>query len=299
MVEAAVLFQPPGFVRKSTFSSSGRINYYESRPEANPTAKTMVFLHGFGGGSSSYEWSKVYPAFAADYRVLAPDLPGWGFSEHRDSEYGKEDYLRAIGEFLADVAGGRAIVIASSVVAALTLRLSTEQPEYFEAIVAMNPSGLSDFGKPYDGSFFGFVSNLPGINQFVYSQLITTTGGIRDFLRRSLFVRENRISEEIVDAYHASASEPNGQYAAYSFLRGNFSFDLAEWMPRLTVPVAILWGAQSKYASPDTGERLAALSNQVRFFKAIEDVGLTPQLELPATTVSAIREALAALAIAV
>lgn len=26
--------------------------------------ETLVFLHGFGGGSSAYKWSKVYPAFA-------------------------------------------------------------------------------------------------------------------------------------------------------------------------------------------------------------------------------------------
>lgn len=42
--------------------------------------ETLIFLHGFGGGSSAYEWSKVYPALAADYRIVAPDLIGWGRS---------------------------------------------------------------------------------------------------------------------------------------------------------------------------------------------------------------------------
>ncbi len=29
----------------------------------------LLFLHNFGGGASAYEWSKVYPAFAAEYRI--------------------------------------------------------------------------------------------------------------------------------------------------------------------------------------------------------------------------------------
>jgi pimeloyl-ACP methyl ester carboxylesterase len=47
----------------------------------------LVFFHGFGGGSSAYEWSKVYPAFATEYRILAPDLIGWGRSEHPPRNY--------------------------------------------------------------------------------------------------------------------------------------------------------------------------------------------------------------------
>jgi len=40
------------------------------------TEQALVVGNGFGGGSSAYEWSKVYPAFANDYRVVAPDLIG-------------------------------------------------------------------------------------------------------------------------------------------------------------------------------------------------------------------------------
>jgi len=40
---------------------------------ASSDLETLVFLHGFGGGSSAYEWSKVYPAFAAEYRSAGLD----------------------------------------------------------------------------------------------------------------------------------------------------------------------------------------------------------------------------------
>ena len=57
-------------------------------------------MHGLGGGSSAYEWSKVYPAFAAEYRVLAPDMMGWGRSAHPEHSYSPEDYITTIEKFI-------------------------------------------------------------------------------------------------------------------------------------------------------------------------------------------------------
>ena len=77
--------------------------YYTAQGEPWGECKseeTIVFLHGFCGGSSAYEWSKVYPAFAAEYRVLAPDLIGCGRSDHPTHSYTAEDCIEIITEFM-------------------------------------------------------------------------------------------------------------------------------------------------------------------------------------------------------
>ena len=292
MAHALGLFQPPGFDCLKLTTSRGQINYYEANP-SNP--KVMVFLHGFGGGSSSYEWSKVYPAFAADYRVLAPDLPGWGFSEHREQEYLSPDYRAAIAEFLKALCPQPVTVIASSVVAALVVQEANAQPGLFARLILMNAVGLQDFGMTYDGSFFAFVNQLPGINELLYSQLITNRFSIRQFLADRLFAQPNRISEEIVEAYYVSAHQEHGKTAAYSFLKGNFNVDLSDYLPQLQVPTALLWGAENGYGKPELGRRMSQLSPQIRHFAVLADVGQVPQLELPAVTIAAILRALHAL----
>jgi len=78
---------------------------------AGSDLETLVFLHGFGGGSSPM-WSKVYPAFAAEYRIVAPDLIGWGRSEHPARNYQIDDYLTTITEFLEQTCSGPVTVIA-------------------------------------------------------------------------------------------------------------------------------------------------------------------------------------------
>ncbi|KOP26029.1 alpha/beta hydrolase [Hapalosiphon sp. MRB220] len=292
------MFTPLGFEQRSVTTSLGRMVYYtpagspwQENKVATEELETLVFLHGFGGGSSAYEWSKVYPAFASEYRVLAPDLIGWGRSEHPARNYTIEDYLMTIREFLQQTCTGPVKVIASSLTAAFTIRVAIAHPELFKSLVLTVPSGISDFGQDYSRTFFAQLVSVPVIDRIIYTTGVATQNGIRSFLEQRQFARPNRIYEEIVQAYLESAKQSNAEYAALSFVRGDLSFDLSLYIQQLTIPTAIIWGQKSEFTSPEIGRRLAQMNPQaIKFFQELEDVGLTPQLELPAVTIGLIRK---------
>jgi pimeloyl-ACP methyl ester carboxylesterase len=291
------MFIPPGFRPSSAMTSLGEMVYYtpeadhwsNATPEAE-TLPTLVFLHGFGGGSSAYEWSKVYPAFASQYRVLAPDLIGWGRSNHPTRNYQVEDYITTITEFLERTCDGAVPVVASSLTAAITIRAAIDHPNLFKSLILTTPAGLSDFGEDYRRSFFAQLVSTPILDRILYSTGIATSAGIRTFLEQRQFAHPDRIYPEIVEAYLESAQQPNAEYAALSFVRGDLSFDLSLYVPQLTTPTAMIWGRKSQFTGPEIGQRLAALnSGVIRDLQILEDVGLTPQLELPAVTISLIQ----------
>lgn len=292
------MIEPNGFKQHSVVTSLGRMVYYtaEEKPwrgadAADPNdLPTLVFLHGFGGGSSAYEWSKVYPAFASEYRILAPDLIGWGRSEHPERNYQIDDYITTIVEFLEKTCTSPTPVVASSLTAAFTIRAAIARPELFKCLILTTPAGLSDFGEDYTRSFFAQLVKTPFLDRILYSTGIATSGGIRSFLENRQFARPSRVYQEIVYAYLASAEQPNAEYAALSFVRGDLCFDLSLYVPQLTTPTAILWGQKSEFTGPDIGKRLAELNPQaIRVFQPLDDVGLTPQLEVPAVTIGLIR----------
>lgn len=292
------MFLPPGFCQRSIGTKLGKMVYYtadqspwlDMLDDRAATLPTLVFLHGFGGGSSAYEWSKVYPAFATEYRVLAPDLIGWGRSDHPERNYQVEDYVSTILEFLEQTCEGPTPVVASSLTAAMTIRAAIARPERFKSLILTTPAGLSDFGENYSRSFFAQLVSTPILDRLLYSAGIATSGGIRNFLEQRQFARADRVFPEIVEAYLQSAQQPNGEYAALSFVRGDLCFDLSLYIPQLTVPTAILWGQRSQFTGPEIGRRLAALNPQaIRTFLELDEVGLTPQLELPAVTIGLIR----------
>ncbi|MEA5513992.1 alpha/beta hydrolase [Nodularia sp. UHCC 0506] len=293
------MFQPQGFEQRSIITSLGKMVYYTATGspwQENSTAEqqekeTLLFLHGFGGGSSAYEWSKVYPAFAAEYRVLAPDLIGWGRSEHPARNYMIDDYLTTIREFIQQTCTGPVKVIASSLTAAFTIRVAIAYPDLFKSLILVTPAGLSDFGEDYSRSIFAQIVSVPIIDRLLYSTGIATSGGIRNFLEQRQFAQSNRIYEEIVEAYLQSAQQPNAEYAALSFVRGDLCFDLSLYIQQLKTPTAIIWGQQSEFTGPEIGRRLFEKNPQaIRVFQQLENVGLTPQLELPAVTIGLIRQ---------
>jgi pimeloyl-ACP methyl ester carboxylesterase len=290
---------PLGFGQRSTVTSLGRMVYYTAEkmpwiglPNSTSENKpNLVFFHGFGGGSSAYEWSKVYPAFAAEYRILAPDLIGWGRSEHPPRNYLVEDYIATLIEFIEKTCGSPTDVIASSLTGAIVIRAAIARPDLFKSLILTIPSGLSDFGQDYGRSFFAQLVATPILDRLLYSTGIATEGGIRSFLEQRQFADSRRIYQEIVDAYLESALEPNAEYAALSFVRGDLCFDLSLYITQLTTPTAIIWGEKSQFTGPDIGQRLANLNPEaIKVFQALENVGLTPQLEIPAVTIGLIRQ---------
>ena len=290
---------PLGFGQRSTVTSLGRMVYNtaEKMPwmglptSTSETKPNLVFFHGFGGGSSAYEWSKVYPAFATEYRILAPDLIGWGRSEHPPRNYLVEDYITTLIEFIEKTCGSPTDVIASSLTAAIVIRAAIARPDLFKSLILTIPSGLSDFGQDYGRSFFAQLVGTPILDRLLYSTGIATDGGIRSFLEQRQFADSRRVYQEIVDAYLESALEPNAEYAALSFVRGDLSFDLSLYITQLTTPTAIIWGEKSQFTGPEIGQRLANLNPEaIKVFQPLENVGLTPQLEIPAVTIGLIRQ---------
>jgi pimeloyl-ACP methyl ester carboxylesterase len=292
------MFLPPGFGERSVITHLGRMVYYtalgepwEAADSRETPPETLVFLHGFGGGSSAYEWSKVYPAFAADYRILAPDLIGWGRSDHPARRYQPDDYISTIIEFLENTCTGPTRVIASSLTAAYTVRAAIQRPDLFKSLILTTAEGLKEFGKDYSQSWVAQVVNVPIVDVLLYRAGIATTLGIQTFLEQRQFAHPERVFPEIAAAYLMSAERDNAEYAALSFVRGDLSFDLSQYIDQLTTPTAMIWGQKTEYTSPEIGRRLAAMNPEaIRIFYYLDDVGLTPQLELPAVTIGLIQK---------
>ncbi len=219
------------------------------------------------------------------------DLIGWGRSEHPPRNYQVEDYITTLIEFIEKTCGSPTDVVASSLTGAIAIRAAIARPDLFKSLILTIPSGLSDFGQDYGSSFFAKLVNTPILDRLLYSTGIATDGGIRSFLEQRQFADSRRVYQEIVDAYLESALEPNAEYAALSFVRGDLCFDLSLYITGLTTPTAIIWGEKSQFTGPDIGQRLANLNPEaIKVFQSLENVGLTPQLEIPAVTIGLIRQ---------
>ncbi|MEM8639761.1 MAG: alpha/beta hydrolase [Cyanobacteria bacterium P01_G01_bin.54] len=280
-------FQPAGFTQATLNTPLGSMVYSCPDdcfwPSLGGDRPPILFLHSLGGGSSAYEWSQVFPAFAATHRVIAPDLIGWGDSAHPVRSYTPQDYLEQICWLLEEVADEPAWVVSSSLTAALTIRLANQAPHLFQGLFLVSPSGYRDFGEGYDRQLAGQIIGLPLVDRLIYAVGAANELAVRNFLEQFLFAQTSRLNTDVVAAYLASATQPNAEYAALASLKGDICFDLAPYMGELTVPTVLVWGANSRFKTPKQGQRLAALNPAIiQAFQVIPDTGVLPHLERPA-----------------
>lgn len=264
--------------------------YYTAADPPLPGAQPAVFLHSLGGGSSAFEWSKIYGALGPSYRVIAPDLIGWGQSTHPVHRYQVDDYFGMITHLLETLAEPPTWVAASSLTAGVIIRLAIRRPDLFKGLFLVSPSGNGDFGRDYRMSLPALLAGTPGIENWLYRLGAANELAVRGFLSTFLFANPNRITEDMVQAYLTCTQQPNAQYAALASLNGTISFDLARYMGQLTTPSHILLGEKSRFTPPAVTRRLASLNTQaVQSIVDIPDAGVLPHLERPDQVVDALR----------
>ncbi|KAI3327934.1 alpha/beta-hydrolase [Xylariaceae sp. AK1471] len=114
-------------------------------------APVILLLHGFP--SSSFMFRNLIPLLAKSYRVIAPDLPGYGFTEvpaQRQYEYTFANLAETIGSFLDALEIKRFAVYIFDYGAPTGLRLALNRPESVSAIISQNGNAYEEgFGKDF------------------------------------------------------------------------------------------------------------------------------------------------------
>jgi len=125
--------------------------FYRSAGDAN--APVLLLLHGFP--ASSFMFRNLIPRLAGQYRVIAPDLPGFGFTEvpeERKYKYSFEALAGTIDAFAETLALDRYAIYVFDYGAPTGFRLALRHPERVTAIVSQNGNayeeGLGDAWGP-------------------------------------------------------------------------------------------------------------------------------------------------------
>jgi pimeloyl-ACP methyl ester carboxylesterase len=130
--------------------NGNQIFYREAGPK---TAPAILLLHGFP--TSSHMFRNLIPALADSYHVVAPDLPGFGFSDAPDRKqfrYTFEHLAETIDNFTRTIGLDRYTIYVFDYGAPVGLRLALAHPERITAIISQNGNaydeGLSQGWNP-------------------------------------------------------------------------------------------------------------------------------------------------------
>ncbi|EPE25431.1 alpha/beta-Hydrolase [Glarea lozoyensis ATCC 20868] len=141
----------------NTVEADGINIFYREAGPNDPSTPVILLIHGFP--TSSHQYRNLIPALTAGsnnkYRIIAPDLPGFGFTEVPESrkyKYTFENFALSI-EALLDVLNVKKYTLYGFDYGAPTgFRMALRRPESIQAIISQNGNayeeGLGDFWNP-------------------------------------------------------------------------------------------------------------------------------------------------------
>jgi pimeloyl-ACP methyl ester carboxylesterase len=279
--------------------------------EQQGAGQVVVLLHGFG--ESSYSWRRVMPELARSFRVVAPDLNGFGWTERpRDPlSYTREGQERLVLGVLGALGVTRAQFVGHSYGGSLTLFLASRHPDLVRSMVLVDSAAptYSDDRRSRVASIRPLDSLLVrlaltprhirgSLLASVYDPALVTPELVRAYLERLQVHGEDdayygltarlRLPEAAGGASPAAPAAPaslavaaaaDGKAAAGAMAKAQAAGDVE--LETLALPALVVWGAEDRLIRAEAGRR-AARRLPAGEFVTIPRCGHLPMEERPA-----------------
>jgi pimeloyl-ACP methyl ester carboxylesterase len=247
--------------------------------KGNRESKPLLLVHGFGPGASSYEWRKNVDALAEHFRVYALDLLGYGLSDRPAIDYTAETYADLISDFLKEVIGKPAVVVARGETSAYVIAGAYRRPQLFERLVLVAPSPVmlqESVPGPLNAAL-KMLLRAPIVGQFAYN-LLTSRRAIQNYYDIQGYHNPGLITDELVEYIFSSAHQSNARFAAASALTGNLATDAHEPLARLQMPVVIVWGREGALTPSEASAAFKRVNTRIET-RTLDNASQQPQDE--------------------
>lgn len=246
-----------------------RIHYQEKGAGA-----PLVLLHGYT--ALTFAWKDVFDPLSQQFRVIAVDMKGFGFSGKPDGDYTRRAQGDLVVRLLDHLKIDRAILCGNSMGGEVSMNAAVRHPERVSALILVDSSGVTVSGG---GSVSPGVAYWPVIGPAVAALALTSDSLVRNGLRQC-FYDKSIVTDEQVAAYYRPLKTRGGQNAAY-LARKQAAIDPIEpEIGKIRQPTLIIWGAEDELIPLEAGRRLNSLIDGSRLV-VFDKCGHVPQAEMP------------------
>jgi pimeloyl-ACP methyl ester carboxylesterase len=226
--------------------------------EAGPNdAPSVLLLHGFP--SSSYQFRFVLPTLAEEYHVVAPDLPGFGFSacpERTRYTYTFEHLTDTTEAFMKAIGFDRCALYLHDYGAQVGFRLALRDPSRVRALIVQNSEAYTD-GRTGNWAAMEAYWRDPSLHrrQALRDSILSESGIRREFVENLPTEIAELIDPAVIRLACAQLSRP-GVIDAMLDLHLDYRTNV-ELYPTIQTyfrqhrpSTLIVWGREDQYCSP-------------------------------------------------
>ena len=253
--------------------NGARIHYQEAGAEDAPP---IIFIHGFI--SSNLIWSHVLLPFAeAGFRAIAPDLPGYGYSDKpADAQYTIDEHALTIISLMDGLEIEKAVIVGASYGGAIAASVALDYPERVEKLILVGAVSNDEATK----KFLLRVSRMPLIGDVATPLFL----GSRWILRKrmeSMYRRMGRpINEKMVASRHHLLATANTHRAMIRTARRWSANRIERDASLIHQPTLLVWGDDDTHIPIENAVRLRDAMPNAKLI-VFRDCGHLPPAEQP------------------
>jgi pimeloyl-ACP methyl ester carboxylesterase len=217
----------------------GRIFHYDVG-----SGEPVVLLHGYNHHAEA--WVRNIAPLAADWRVIAPDLPGFGRSGVPRMSYSPGGYSRFLVAFLDALKVDSAHLVGSSMGGAIALRTAIDNPDRVRTVTGVDTAGLFT-SVPRAWSFAANPVAKHLIRPFLGRKRLLEWSHSRAYNDPS--ISSSAQTDLMAEAYAQPGYKDHILGMAESMLLAPEQEMLWDALPGIRPPVLIIWGRQDRTIS--------------------------------------------------
>lgn len=193
--------------------------------------RVAVLLHGIG--ASADRWRAVIPTFSKYFRVVAPDIIGFGYSDKPAIEYTMDFFLDFLENFFKNLGISKPIIVASSFGGHVATEYAINHPRRVEKLVLVSPAGM-------------MRTSTPTLDSYIMSALYPTYENSEKAFSGMAY-DPTLVSGDVTMDFVNRMKLPNSKYAFMSTLLGmRYAPRLQGRLGRITSPTLLIWGDSDK-----------------------------------------------------
>ena len=230
----------------------------------------LLLVHGFGGDKDNF--SLTAPFLTPHFRVIAPDMPGFGAaSRDPTASYRIGDQVARLHEFVHQLGLGRTHLGGSSMGGFIAMQYAMTYPQDVASLWLLDPAGTQAAHDTAMMRHYLATGQIPLLapNEAAYATLLEVATYRRALVPRS--VTRSLARRAVAD--FSLHTEIFRQIVAESPL-------LEAALPALCVPTLLVWGAEDRVLNPAAASLMARLIPACRLV-LMPGVGHLPMVERP------------------
>ncbi len=233
----------------SEFVHAAGFRWHVQRMGSGPV---LFLLHGTG--AATHSWRGLAPLLADRFTIVAPDLPGHGFTDMppRDG-LSLAGMARDIGELLRTLSVSPVMVVGHSAGAAIMIRMTLDGIVAPRSLVSLN-GALLPFGG-VASQFFSPLAKLLALNPLV-PRVFAWRASDRSAVERLIRNTGSEIDAAGIEFYRRLVSDPRHVSAALAMMANWDLESMVRDLPRLKTPLLLVAGGNDRAVAADQAFRV-------------------------------------------